>query len=142
IADRIVARLRGSGRRTKSGFAEFVERNAPDLTQGTRHVDFAEVLDGARRGNYSYRWRSGGCAWGHNVIEGAATPAPSKIIPSRFVDILDAEIPDEKYFLTANAAAGIVRRADSVGRTLFGPMRAALEKMTVADHNMQLGDDS
>lgn len=143
IAERIVARLQEEKKKPgKKGLAKFVKSHAPDLMTGTRRVDFAEVLDGARSGDYSYRWKSGGCARGHDVIEGAASPAPSKIIASKFVDILDAEIPDEKYFLTANAAAGIIRRADSVGRTLFKPMRAALEKMAAENHVIEQRGDS
>lgn len=142
IADRIVARLRKGKKTEKAGLVKFIKSHAPDLMIGTRRVDFAEVLDGAQSGDYSYRWKSGGCARGHDVIEGSASPAPSKIIASKFVDILDTGIPDEKYFITANAAAGIIRRADSVGRTLFQPMRAALEKMVAENHDIEKRGDS
>jgi DNA (cytosine-5)-methyltransferase 1 len=110
-------------------FSKVVLKIAPDLGNDTRRVDFFEVLKGVERGNYSYRWKSAGCAWGHDVIEGAASPAPSKIIPSKFADVLDPVVPGDRYFLTSNAAAGIVRRADTVGRTLFSPMRKALDIM-------------
>lgn len=129
IAERILAGLSRKKKSHSTQFEDFVLEAAPDLARDTRHVDFLEVLQGVERGNYSYRWKSGGCAWGHAVVEGAAQPAPAKIIKSRFVDILDTKIPDQRYFLTPNAAAGIVRRADVVGRTLFPPMRKALEKM-------------
>lgn len=129
VADRIVAALASKKRLSSLSFEDFVRKAAPDLAKDSRHVDFLEVLQGVERGNYSYRWKSGGCAWGHSVVEGAASPAPSKIVKSRFVDILDPKVPDDRYFLTANAAVGIVRRADIVGRTLFPPMRKALDKM-------------
>jgi DNA (cytosine-5)-methyltransferase 1 len=139
IANRI---LRNLALKSKSGacsFEGFVRKVAPDLAKDSRHVDFVEVLQGVERGNYFYRWKSGGCAWGHSVIEGAASPAPSKIINSRFVNILDPTIPHDRYFLTANAAAGIVRRADIVGRTLFPPMRNALDKMAAPLQKSQVG---
>jgi len=36
------------------------------------------------------------------------------------------EVP-QKYFLSPNAAKGILRRADRMGRSLFPPLREALE---------------
>ena len=129
IADRIMDLLKAKKQELGGSFATYVRSAAPDLNKETRRVVFLEVLKGVEAGGYSYRWKSGGCAWGHDVIEGAASVAPSKIIPSRFVDVLDPVIPPERYFLTPNAAAGIVRRADNVGRTLFPPMRKALDKM-------------
>jgi DNA (cytosine-5)-methyltransferase 1 len=132
IAERILSQLKSRKRLPNSAFHEAAIKLAPDLSMDTRQVDFTEVLKGVARGNYSYRWKQAGCAWGHEVIEGASAPAPSKIIASRFVDVLDPTIPDERYFLTANAAAGIVRRADTVGRTLFTPMRDALVKLATS----------
>ncbi|WP_187967830.1 DNA cytosine methyltransferase [Aquibium microcysteis] len=129
IAGRIIAGLSTKTKASKLDFAAYVRKAAPDLNRESRLVDFLEVLKGVDAGNYSYRWKSGGCAWGHVVVEGAASPAPVKVIPSRFVDVLDATVPHDRYFLTPNAAAGIVRRADSVGRTLFPPMRKALDKI-------------
>jgi len=137
-AERVAKNLKSKKKASGLSFDDFVAAWAPDLMKDTRKVDFLEVLKGVERGNYFYRWKSGGCAWGHQVIEGAASPAPSKIIKSRFVDILDADVPDERYFLTVNAAAGIVRRADIVGRTLFPPMRKALDRMIAADRGSPL----
>lgn len=139
IADRIVANLAAKKKPSPLPFEDFVRKVAPDLAKDSRHVDFLEVLQGVERGNYSYRWKSSGCAWGHSVVEGASAPAPSKIVKSRFVDILDPSVPDDRYFLTANAAAGIVRRADVVGRTLFPPMRKALDKMAAPLQKSQVG---
>lgn len=132
IAGRIMERLKSKVRGCDGDFADYVRSVAPDLNEQTRRVDFLEVLKGVEAAGYSYRWKSGGCAWGHDVVEGAASVAPSRIIPSRFVDVLDPVIPPDRYFLTPNAAAGIVRRADAVGRTLFGPMRKALDKMAMS----------
>jgi DNA (cytosine-5)-methyltransferase 1 len=102
---------------------------APDLRRATEMLRFGDIIDEVESGKFVYRWKGCGIAWGNNIIEGATAPAPSKILKSRFVDMLDEEIPDDRYFLTPNAAAGILRRADSEGRTLFPPMRAALENM-------------
>jgi DNA (cytosine-5)-methyltransferase 1 len=86
-------------------------------------------MDHVESGKFAYRWKGCGVAWDNEIVEGATAPAPSQIVSSRFVDILDPEIPDDRYFLTPNAAVGMLRRADTVGRIFFSPMRAALEKL-------------
>jgi DNA (cytosine-5)-methyltransferase 1 len=78
-------------------------------------------------GQFVHRWKPGGCAFGSKIVEGKASPAPSKIIDSSFVKALDETVPDDRYFLTPNAAVGILRRVDAENRNLFAPMRRALE---------------
>lgn len=138
IANRIVRQLSTDPNSAKLSLDEFIGKKAPDLTKESRTVDFQEVLDGVARGNYAYRWKSGGAAWRHAVIEGAASPAPSASTPSRFLDVLDESIPDERYFISPNAAAGILRRADAVGRHLFRPMREGLERLIASQKNGEI----
>jgi DNA (cytosine-5)-methyltransferase 1 len=130
IARRIAKAARGS--KTTAGLQNFKLSSlilAPDLSKETNTLCFNEIMDQVEKEKFVHRWKGCGIAYDNDVIEGTTAPAPSKIVKSRFVDILDAEIPDDRYFLTANAAAGILRRANSVGRTLFLPMRQALENM-------------
>src|SRR5690606_2242248 len=111
--------------------------------QNAREVQLAKLLSRLDVPDFAYRWKAGGCAWGDTIIEGAVSPAPSDEVASYFVNFLDAEIPDARYFLTSNAAAGIIRRADTVGRTLFAPFRQALENMILEggnDSNVLPGD--
>ncbi|UWS80786.1 DNA (cytosine-5-)-methyltransferase [Phaeobacter sp. G2] len=130
IAKRIssVIQKKYPGRR-RNCFESDVLARAPDLENHSQFFNVNEILHDVEEEGFSYRWKSGGCAWGDHIVEGKASQAPSEIIGSRFVDALDDVCPDDRYFLTANAAAGIIRRADSVGRTLFSPMRHALERM-------------
>jgi DNA (cytosine-5)-methyltransferase 1 len=131
IADRIA--YEAAAPKQKNGgravFAIEVLELAPDLRKHTETLRFDEIEDEVHKGKFVYRWKGCGLAWGNDIIEGATAPAPSEIVHCRFVDILDNAIPDARYFLTPNAAAGMLRRADSVGRTFFPPMRAALENM-------------
>lgn len=106
---------------------DFALSNAPDIGRQTNMLDFDDIEAALEAGDFVHRWRSGGCAFGKMIIEGQASSAPSKIIESYFVDALDITEPDERYFLSANAAVGILRRADAQGRNLFPPMRRALE---------------
>lgn len=75
------------------------------------------------------KWQSGGVAFESQVFDVKAPQAPSKIISDKLINSIQDDLPDSKYFLSNNAAEGIIRRVDSQNRTLFPPMRAALEKM-------------
>ena len=44
----------------------------------------------------------------------------------------------ERYFLSPNAATGILRRADQMGRNLFPPFRSALEILSGASSRNSL----
>ncbi|MCW0196821.1 hypothetical protein [Sphingopyxis sp.] len=112
---------------------------APDLKNRTSIVLFDEIETDLDEGHFQRRWKSGGCAFNNVIVEGVAPAAPTKIVNSSFVDALDESLPDDRYFLTPNAATGILRRADALGRNLFRPMRQALEilvkRTTVAPDN-------
>lgn len=100
---------------------------APDLQRETKWLDFDHIEEELVAGEFTHRWKSGGCAFGNKIVEGKASAAPSKIIESSFAQALDPVIPDDRYFLTPNAAVGILRRVDAEKRNLFPPMRRALE---------------
>ena len=130
IAKRLIAQLSSvPPPSAPTTFLKNVSEIAPDLGGKHSELDFDQIDPLVVAGQFVHRWKSGGCAWGKSILEGMASPAPSKIIPSSFVDALDEDVPDDRYFLTANAAVGILRRADVVGRNLFPPMRKALENL-------------
>ncbi|ABE39207.1 DNA-cytosine methyltransferase [Rhodopseudomonas palustris BisB5] len=130
IAQRMTAALaQPKAPSSRRGFMEECLLIAPDLANSTETLRFSDIMEEVNKGEFVYRWKGCGVAWGNNIVEGATAPAPSQVVDSRFVNLLDNEVPDDRYFLTPNAAIGILRRADSVGRTLFGPMREALENM-------------
>lgn len=128
IAKRLIeqhrSRTASSGR---TAFDASVLEIAPDLKQDANWLDFQHIEADLEAGDFVHRWKGAGCAYGDVIVEGKGSPAPSEIIESSFVDALDPAVPDERYFLTANAAAGILRRVDAEKRTLFRPMRRALE---------------
>lgn len=76
------------------------------------------------------RWKNGGAAYGEWCIESRVSPAPHNIIEKKLIDIVDKEEIEEKYFLSPNAAKGILRRVNSQGRTLFIPLNEALERLS------------
>ena len=78
------------------------------------------------------KWSSAGVLERGICLMGSVPQWPLKPVASRLVDILDKQRPDEKYFLTPNAAEGILRRVSRQGRQLFKPLAVALENLRSA----------
>lgn len=75
------------------------------------------------------KWQRGGVAWGNDVVHAATATAPVKPIDSYFVDILERTDISQRYFLSPNAARGIVQRVERRGRTLFPPLHKSLTQL-------------
>lgn len=75
------------------------------------------------------KWRTGGCAYQGMCVTANVSPAPSEPISSRLIDIIEKQEVDARYYLSPNAAEGILRRVDKNARTLFQPLREALERL-------------
>lgn len=71
-------------------------------------------------------WGSGGLCWKGSILMGKVSSAPAtpNVVP--FIDIVERSVPHDKYFLSPNAAQGILRRVRSQGRQLFPPLHDAL----------------
>ncbi len=75
----------------------------------------------------THKWPKAGLAWGDGYIGGNVAPTPHKPIESSLTMVIESDHVSRKYYLTPNAAEGILRRVDNQGRKLFGPLRSALE---------------
>ena len=75
------------------------------------------------------KWPRAGL-WGAGRLRTApgCPSAPSAPVPSRLLDCVRGGA-DGRFFISANAAAGILRRAGSMGRRLFPPLREALARL-------------
>ena len=76
-----------------------------------------------------YKWAHGGIVNEGRCYECDAYPTPSSIIESSLLPLIEKKQEDSVYFLTPNAAEGILRRVDHQKRTLFAPLREGLEKL-------------
>jgi len=56
-------------------------------------------------------------------------PTPAKIKKASLLNLIERDDKSETYYLSPNAAEGIIRRVDHQGRKLFHPLRTALEKL-------------
>lgn len=75
-------------------------------------------------------WKNGGAAYLEWYLEAKTSPSPNKSIEKELIDIIEKKTVEEKYFLSPNAARGILRRVSSQGRTLFKPLQDALTRLS------------
>lgn len=86
-------------------------------------IDFSDTTK-------EHKWLRGGIAWGDRYIECNISPTPSKIIKSSLLNLIEKNQTNPVLFLSPNAAEGILRRVNSQNRTLFMPLRTALEVLS------------
>lgn len=108
-------------------------RPAPELrlancTAGC-HLPMAPVADLG----HTTKWLTGGCVFDGEVLQSRAPSAPAVPKTALMVSIVDSCPPGSRYFLSDNAAQGIIRRVDKMKRKLFGPMDRVLRKMAKGD---------
>jgi len=77
----------------------------------------------------NHKWERGGIAWGDSFIQCPIAPTPPKIIEANLIDCIEKIDVAKGYYLSPNAAEGILRRVDHQGRTIFAPLRVALEEL-------------
>ena len=77
-----------------------------------------------------YKWKRGGIVWTDRVLECNISPTPANAIPSSLLKLIEKDQNNPVYYLSPNAAEGILRRVDGQKRTLFHPLRIALEKLS------------
>lgn len=78
----------------------------------------------------TYKWAKAGIAWKNKYIGGQVPPSPAIPIASDLGESVQGSVDDKRYYLTPNAAKGILRRVNSQNRKLFPPLYEALEKLS------------
>src|SRR5205823_6449630 len=68
-----------------------------------------------------------GIAWDGVCLIAGTLESPSRVKESILSDVIETSKVQDKYFLSPNAARGMLRRVDQMGRSLFPPLRKALE---------------
>lgn len=78
-----------------------------------------------------HKWLRGGLVWNNMCWEANCYPTPAHYVTSNLLPLISANENSEHLYLTPNAAEGILRRVDSQHRTLFRPLRQALENLSL-----------
>jgi DNA (cytosine-5)-methyltransferase 1 len=95
----------------------------------TRRHNIKDISESFDNELSEFKWLSGGIAFKDICIDSRVSPSPTIPIESKFVDIINKNKLDIKYFLSPNAAEGILRRVNSQGRKLFKPLADALNRL-------------
>ena len=85
-------------------------------------IDFSDI-------SKEYKWQRAGIVWEDKYLECNVSPTPAVIQPSSLLKLIEREQTNPVYYISPNAAEGILRRVDHQGRTLFAPLRKALEQL-------------
>ena len=80
----------------------------------------------------SMRWDNSGIAWRGEYLTVASSEYPNRVVDSTLLDIVETRPKSPRYYLSPNAARGILRRAASQGRNLFPPLKKSLEALAKA----------
>lgn len=77
--------------------------------------------------SYSRRWTNSGMVWRGACLTVSTLESPSRDVASTLSEFIKTPKVLPKYFLSPNAARGILRRADRMGRNLIPSFRQSLE---------------
>lgn len=78
------------------------------------------------------KWQSGGVAYKEWVVTAAVSSSPVTAVPSQLMSVIEKKKVHQRYFLSANAAQGILRRVHKLGRHLFPPLDAVLRRIATS----------
>ena len=102
--------------------------HTPELSgKGSSKVELQR--DSSHESAPRIKWGSGGVLENGCCLMGAVSQWPIEPVTSFLVDALDKYRPDARYFLSPNAAEGILRRVNNQGRQLFEPLALALNRL-------------
>ena len=82
--------------------------------------------------SFSAYWTNSGMVWRGACLTADFSASPSHAEGSTLLDIVETQPAQPHYYLSPNAAHGILRRANAQGRNLFPPLRKALETLALA----------
>lgn len=74
-------------------------------------------------------WKRAGIAVQDSVITADIPASPAQAITSNFAKIVEKKPVASRYYLSPNAAEGIIRRVTKANRSLFQPLHEALEEL-------------
>lgn len=104
-----------------------LKRVAPKLSSSKtlRHSSLP-TMDEISQSSFG-RWPTSGMASRGEFLTVDTSASPKVEVESSLSDLLEERRPPDRYFLSPNAATGILRRVDRMGRKLLPPLRSALE---------------
>ncbi len=93
---------------------------------------FSLAMEDATSLSYSRRWTNSGMVSHGVCLTVKTSESPSSVAESTLLPCIETQEVPEKYFLSQNAATGILRRVDRMGRNLPPSFRQSLEILSKA----------
>jgi len=119
--------LEGSSLDCFVSFVGFLSKAAPQFVLSKTFQASSLPTEGETSKSLFERWPSSGMVWDGVCLTAKTSESPSRAKESSLWDVIEKGGVPQKYFLSPNAARGMLRRADRMGRNLFPPLRKALE---------------
>jgi len=100
---------------------------APQLFSSRTFQACSLAMGGGTSKSLFERWPNSGIASDGVCLTAGISESPNRGSECTLLDAIETGTVPDKYFLSPNAARGMMRRADQMGRSLFLPLRKALE---------------
>ena len=119
--------LKGRGLDCFLSLLAYLKQDVPEFSS-SRTFQVSSLVTEEETSESSFeRWPASGMVWDGACLTAGISESPSHVKESTLSAVIEiGEVPD-RYFLSPNAAKGMIRRADRMGRNLFPPLRKALE---------------
>jgi len=112
-----------------------LERHAPELCYSrTLQAFLARTVDEISASSLG-RWPSSGILSAGVCLTAKTSESPNLARESTLSGVIEMSTVPDRYFLKPNAARGMLRRANQMGRPLFPPLRQALEILAAMDQS-------
>lgn len=88
---------------------------------------FSLAMEDVTSQSYSKRWTNSGMVSHGVCLTVKTSESPNNVVESTLLPCIETQEVPERYFLSQNAAIGILRRVDRMGRNLPPSFRQSLE---------------
>ena len=113
----------GFSTNSQTWFAPVIRR----LWSSRTFTAFSLATEDETSPSYSRQWMNSGMAWHGECLTASISESPSRASECTLLPCIETQPVPEKYFLSQNAATGILRRVDQMGRNLPASFRRSLE---------------
>lgn len=106
---------------------KFWEKGFRQLLSLKTSTVFSTATEDVTSPSYSRRWMNSGMVWRGVCLTAKISESPNHVGESSLLECIETQNVPQKYFLSPNAAKGILRRVDHQGRNLPRSFRKSLE---------------
>ncbi len=112
-----------------------LEKYAPELSCSKTLRAFSAHTTEEISASSSGRWPNSGILSAGVCLTAKTSESPNHVSESTLLGVIETSTVPEKYFLKPNAAKGMLRRANQMGRPLFPPLRKSLEMLAAMEQS-------